>query len=843
MRPHVIPPLLLLLAHQVLSITPEVIEPEQTITSSILPSEIKCYYLSLNDTVTREIVYWTKAKMFLHLEPYSGTPHMLVSALGCPSNGFPVHYEYQNAISRNDMLAAGQTPPQEWEWVGDIETLDIDLSYRNFYIEIVQFHPKVDSNYTMTELSRKLRLTMQDTMQRQTTSMRLYIEKSALVRRCIDSSSLLDFSRLFLPNDSSMLRKYQELIMPTAKFQFSAKIHDEKRIPKEKLNPIANVQSTTVGWSRDITKMPSADPAEYQISFWPPTRKSNSTTARRHIDFRQLRDMHEEEEPLGEHDVALRKLMADGSHVRWGDVEKILKEAGYHDIVQEASDLLSHEDIIFRANVKQHLLAPSPLFDLTRALQPASSMTALSSQRRLNALEEDDRSARGLDASTLQAELKKTNEALEALKSVPGFEDSMRRGAQEFLEFQQSASQRSAGERRGRRDLQNVTELYMGGASPAAALAGDQIQQAVHAISDEELEYMIYVVDLTQIIRDRWGVVRDSIYNQYTRLIDWDQPSVFFCDESPQGKCGIYQVITRQEFARLDVNGDGLISKSEYEAEYSVERQKYDNGFKSGWNFQIAALNHSGQGIDLATWEEAYNDYKGIFDASLKDPLVRTYWTSLGLNQTGRPVGVTGNISAANPVIEWLTYKAFDQLPDGRLTRNLKGLDDSDNNVYIVNVVVRSRATGEEVAYKAHVLQRRSPVYMPADTTGPKQKSVIIGAVSSIVGITVIFLVAIYFSRLKKKRPVVKIVHEGPDGPVLIENLSIPFVVTDVSSICVIEGAFVTILVKDQTHLAEMGEKFQDFIQNDFVFIISEDQPKFIPSICHWQRLLVEALE
>ena len=42
-----------------------------------------------------------------------------------------------------------------------------------------------------------------------------------------------------------------------------------------------------------------------------------------------------------------------------------------------------------------------------------------------------------------------------------------------------------------------------------------------------------------------------------------------------------------------------------------------------GWNFQIAALNHSGQGIDLATWEQAYNDYKGIFDASLKDPLVR----------------------------------------------------------------------------------------------------------------------------------------------------------------------------------------------------------------------------
>ena len=55
----------------------------------------------------------------------------------------------------------------------------------------------------------------------------------------------------------------------------------------------------------------------------------------------------------------------------------------------------------------------------------------------------------------------------------------------------------------------------------------------------------------------------------------------------------------------------------------------------------------------------------------LKELQVRTYWTSLGLNQTGRPVGVTGNISAANPVIEWLTYKAFDQvgrLPTASLT-------------------------------------------------------------------------------------------------------------------------------------------------------------------------------
>uniref|UniRef100_A0A7S0HAZ9 EF-hand domain-containing protein n=1 Tax=Hanusia phi TaxID=3032 RepID=A0A7S0HAZ9_9CRYP len=720
MRARPVIAVLFLFLHHAWSITPEVLEPEQVVTASIPPSGVKCYFLSLNDTIAREIVYWSQAKMFLHLEPYSGTPHMLVSVFGCPSNGFPVHYEYQSARSRNDMLAAGQTPPAEWEWVGDIESLDIELSYRNFYIEIVQYHPKVDSNSTMTELSRKLR--------------------NAGYNAQANNVDEIIYRGYFLPSDASLLHGYQDLIMPDAKFQFSAKIHDESRVPKETLNPIAN----TVGWSRDITKMPSADPAEYQISFWPPTRKSNTTTARRHIDFRRMRDQRQEEEPLREHDVALKKLMADGSHVRWGEVEKILREAGYHDIVQEAGDLLAHDDIIFRAN-------------------PSSSMTALSSQIKLNSLDHEP-SPEGVDGSILEAELKKTNEALAHLRArnIRGFEDFVRRGEEEFVEFQKSWSQRGLGERRSRRSLPNVTEPYPGGASPAA------IEKAMHIVTDEELEYMIYVVDLTKIIRDRWGVVRDSIFNQYTRLIDWDQPSVFFCDDSPQGKCGIYQVITRQEFARLDVNGDGLISLSEYEAEYSIERQKYDDGFKAGWNFQIAALNHSGQGIDLSTWEEAYNGYKGIFDASLKDPLVRTYWTSLGLNQTGRPVGVTGNISAANPVIEWLTYKAFDQLPDGRLTRNLKGLDDSDNNVYILNLVVRSRVTGEQVAYKAHVLQRRSPVYMPAETTGPKQKNVIIGAATSIVGITLIFLAAIFFSRLKKKRPVVKIVHEGPDGPVLI---------------------------------------------------------------------------
>eukprot|EP00960_Hanusia_phi_P043960 756370-Hanusia_phi.AAC.11 len=56
--------------------------------------------------------------------------------------------------------------------------------------------------------------------------------------------------------------------MPDAKFQFSAKIHDESRVPKETLNPIANVMS--VVWVVAFTLVPQdrgLEPRYHQDAF------------------------------------------------------------------------------------------------------------------------------------------------------------------------------------------------------------------------------------------------------------------------------------------------------------------------------------------------------------------------------------------------------------------------------------------------------------------------------------------------------------------------------------------------------------------------------------------------
>ena len=72
---------------------------------------------------------------------------------------------------------------------------------------------------------------------------------------------------------------------------------------------------------------------------------------------------------------------------------------------------------------------------------------------------------------------------------------------------------------------------------------------------------------------------------------------------------------------------------------------------------------------------------------------------------------MSGNVSKDASTATWLGYKSFDRDDKGRLTRAIQGLADNDNNVYIVNVVVRHVVTKEMVAYKPHVLQRRSPIY------------------------------------------------------------------------------------------------------------------------------------
>eukprot|EP00960_Hanusia_phi_P043961 756370-Hanusia_phi.AAC.12 len=164
MRARPVIAVLFLFLHHAWSITPEVLEvwkcpPEQVVTASIPPSGVKCYFLSLNDTIAREIVYWSQVVAVAASAAQSccdwntgqdvSAPRTLQrdaaharfcvwlsfewvpSALRVPkrkaSSLLPASHLLLG-LSRNDMLAAGQTPPAEWEWVGDIESLDIELS-------------------------------------------------------------------------------------------------------------------------------------------------------------------------------------------------------------------------------------------------------------------------------------------------------------------------------------------------------------------------------------------------------------------------------------------------------------------------------------------------------------------------------------------------------------------------------------------------------------------------------------------------------------------------------------------------------------------------------------------
>ena len=113
-------------------------------------------------------------------------------------------------------------------------------------------------------------------------------------------------------------------------------------------------------------------------------------------------------------------------------------------------------------------------------------------------------------------------------------------------------------------------------------------EKAERALVDEELEYLIYWADLTQFVRDRWGVIEDGLKNKYTRLFDLNSTKGFCCpEESRDGVCGIHQLIARQEFTRLDGlgNKDGRLQRSELYAEFPPDGNA---AFKKGWDWDKA---------------------------------------------------------------------------------------------------------------------------------------------------------------------------------------------------------------------------------------------------------------
>ena len=88
------------------------------------------------------------------LEPCVGKPHLRVSVYGCPSEGARVVWEYMSPKMRNDLVAQGRSLPTDWEWVGDVESLTIELTHRTYYIEVVhqmEPYPAIDGQDTVAK--------------------------------------------------------------------------------------------------------------------------------------------------------------------------------------------------------------------------------------------------------------------------------------------------------------------------------------------------------------------------------------------------------------------------------------------------------------------------------------------------------------------------------------------------------------------------------------------------------------------------------------------------------------------------------------------------------------------
>jgi hypothetical protein len=198
------------------------------IYASLKPNETVCYQFSLDENVTREVVYWPSAKLFVRLQPCTGTPHLRASVHGCPSDGHIINFEFQNTKSRNDMLAKNLTVPPQWEWMGDTETLSLDVTHRNFFIEVTQFHPPLRTNESKADLARRLRNKKLD-------------QQAEVVNDMI-------FKGTFGFNEAVYLRSMQEMVMPPAKYELLAYLHDSKEFPDTQFSPLAS----TPAFKRDI---------------------------------------------------------------------------------------------------------------------------------------------------------------------------------------------------------------------------------------------------------------------------------------------------------------------------------------------------------------------------------------------------------------------------------------------------------------------------------------------------------------------------------------------------------------------------------------------------------------
>jgi len=283
------------------------------------------------------------------------------------------------------------------------------------------------------------------------------------------------------------------------------------------------------------------------------------------------------------------------------------------------------------------------------------------------------------------------------------------------------------------------------------------IERANEPIVDSELEYMLFWTEVTAQFRERFGVMTDSLGTEYTRLLD--NP----CGGS-DAKCGIKQWATKSEFTKLDRDQDGILTRSEYEQQYTAARTAYDTGFTNQRTFEAIVGNSSGATMTLDQWTSEFSGAQAIIDSTVKDPLSLTFWTVCSVNSTGSRIVPSGNASKDQSRSVWEPWTQFGQKAgDGRLTRAIMGLNDNDNNIYILNILVRHRKTGEYASYKPHVIQRKTPLYTPKEMNATDY-DMIIGVCTAFGVIMGILIFALIFTRNKRLRPKLIIKRPGKDA-------------------------------------------------------------------------------
>lgn len=155
------------------------------------------------------------------------------------------------------------------------------------------------------------------------------------------------------------------------------------------------------------------------------------------------------------------------------------------------------------------------------------------------------------------------------------------------------------------------------------------------------------------------------------------------------------------------------------------------------------------------SYTQAMNGAKISFEAFLKNPTKWTVWTAGGLQRTMNWVSQSGEVWHGGDRSEpskWFSVAELNRVRGNnqQVMLPVSGLKNDNNNVYIINVNVRRKSTGETTPLQMMTLQMRTPVYDTPELV-PRDAGVIIGISAGLGASMIVFLMAAIFIRVKRK--------------------------------------------------------------------------------------------